>query len=184
MEERIAALEKQVAFLTQQMLLLTTQNHVLKINKNMQKPMHIPKTTFQEWLQTNVTIDAKDYLTINEVPYHECISKILAKKIKTTRPEHMAIVSSSQNTIQFYSDLMNEWRPMELSDVKDALEHVNLLFHDYYFAHVEPLSSAGQPVNEKTQEIINMQFCKMNENKFRHENRLRESRKRLLDVLR
>jgi len=106
--------------------------------------------TRAEALFNEIVLSSNEYERLNDFPYHDCLKYTLLKHL----------------------DPSLEWKAIELNQLKELLEIINLKYHDYYFETMAPILKT-----EREKEIEIVQFCKINEYKFRHEHRLRDIRK-------
>jgi hypothetical protein len=165
LEEKIIELQTKIDNL---ILLVTEQQHQQETKKqDKQIKFPIIEISLNEWCNKQ-TITTTDYELLNYYFYHESLKIILLKKCEETK-ENLPIYYNKNKL--YIHEKNNQWKQMELIDVKDLLEKINFKIHNYFFEYIDC---------QNLSELQHLQFCKMNENKFRETQRLKEAHKSLM----
>jgi len=173
LEQRIEQLETQVATLQKQMATLLTGNSVKK-NPPLPEP---PDVEIKIWLRA-LRITSEEYHWINYFSYHMFLTKLLVRHCERCMPLPF---QQYYGKLYIVSTEQKKWKIIETADLQNILENVSISVHEYFETNIEPLLQ-DEETNEKRKEQINQQFGKMNEGRFRkNERMLREVRKKLMD---
>ena len=155
-----------------------------------------PDYTWREWWSP--VISTTDYEMLDYLPYHECLKQTLLKLTfskETSKAPLASLYRGETYSLYIYNDTDNqappEWKLADNQDVLEMLDLLNLAFHRYYFDYVETKMAKERAkerdkerANERAKERDNIEkhminLCKINENKYRDELRLRDVRKSL-----
>jgi hypothetical protein len=146
-----------------------------------------PDYTWREWWRPAIT--ASEYDLLDYLPYHDCLKQTLIKLTAESRAAApLAALSRGENySLYIYNDgyaqeNKSEWKLADNEDVLEMLDLLNLAFHRYYFDHVESKmeirNNNGTAARDRIEKHM-LNLCKINENKYRDELRLRDVRKSL-----
>ena len=145
-----------------------------------------PDYTWREWWHP--VISSTDYELLDYLPYHDCLKQTLIKHTAESSAPLASLYRGETYSLYIYNNEKEkdnpEWKLADNQDVLEMLDLLNLAFHRYYFDHVETKLNEREKERDKEREkdrierqMINL--CKINENKYRDELRLRDVRKSL-----
>ena len=147
-----------------------------------------PNYTWREWWHP--VISSADYELLDYLPYHDCLKQTLIKHTAESSAPLASLYRGETYSLYIYNnekDTPPEWKLADNQDVLEMLDLLNLAFHRYYFDYVETKMAkerAKERDKERAKERDNIEkhminLCKINENKYRDELRLRDVRKSL-----
>ena len=135
-----------------------------------------PDYTWREWWRP--VISTTDYELLDYMPYHDCLKQTLIKLACAAGSEAplAALHKNETYSLYIYNDGGGErqWKLADNQDVLEMLDLLNMTFHRYYFENVET-----KIYKDRQHELQMINLCKINENKYRDDLRLREVRKSL-----
>jgi hypothetical protein len=167
LELRVQQLELQVkqlfAFIEQQPR--TTQIHKLC------------DQSIQKWYNS-IEIGENEYTLLTDYSYIECLKKVIYLNIQYKNNVPLCVC---QRKLFIYNEF-HQWTPADLPLIQDILENISLKFHGYYFKSTQAVPT-DYPKSEKDKELELIYLCKLNENKFREETKLKEVMRYIISVL-
>ena len=136
-----------------------------------------PNHTWQEWWRP-AAISTADYELLDYMPYHDCLKQTLIKLACAAGSDAplAALYKNETYSLYIYNDGGGErqWKLADNQDILEMLDLLNMAFHRYYFENVET-----KIYKDRQHELQMNNLCKINENKYRDDLRLREVRKSL-----
>lgn len=165
LELRIKRLEDCVHQLIQQISHPPQHGQVVELRER-------PIQTIDQWCNA-IQIGETEFKRLVDNSYYDCLKKTLYENIKNNSPFY-----GNQRKLYIYMD--NQWTLANVQIIKDIIEKISLKYQEYYFKRDRPTRETH------TQKEIDLEFiyvCKINENKFREEAKLKELLKYIISIL-